>query len=288
MSLVVNTNISSNYAMNKLSQHQDDLALTFRRVSSGLRITRAADDPAGYAMGERIDSRIISSKQAGRNANDGVSILQTSESAANEVANIIKRMRELAVQSSSESLSTDDRGSANSEFQELSKEVQRIADVTEFNDIALTSSATTGWGGNASITVQIGIFGTANDRINIDLADLRSTTLGVSYSGSADSTHIYLNTTTAATSAISRLDASLSTVNSFRGTFGAVQNRLESILRTIDDQTENLQNAKSRIMDADFAYETAQMAKLQVLQQASIAILAQANSTSQYALRLIA
>ena len=288
MALVVNTNLSSINSQKNLNQSSHALSNVFERISSGLRINKAADDAAGLGVSESLDAEIRAYRQGIRNANDAISVIQTAEGAANEVANIVKRMRELAVQSASETLATDERSYIEDEFEQLSGEVDRIAFTTTFNGQNLTNAA--GSGGDGVITVQVGANNNVNDRIDIQLGDLRAqTALGVSYNGAnvTGASIVSLNTTTAAQSALGRLDAALGTLNGYRSTFGAIQNRMESAIRNLTNYTENLAAAKSRIVDADFAYETAQMAKYQILQQSGVAVLGQANAVSQAALRLL-
>jgi flagellin len=287
MALVVNTNLQSLNAMNSLGRSTAALGSVFERISSGLRINKAADDAAGLGVSESLDAEIRALRQASRNANDGISLIQTAEGAANEIANILKRMRELAIQSASETLGTDERSYIDDEYEQLSAEVERIAQTTSFNGIQLANSASTSTFG--TVTVQVGSNDTVNDRIDIVMGDVRATTLGVSYTsaGSVAVNTLNLNSTTAARSAITRLDTALTSVNAYRSTFGAIQNRLESTLRNLENYTENLTAAKSRILDADFAFETAQMAKYQILQQSGVAVLGQANAITQSALRLL-
>jgi flagellin len=289
MALVVNTTTSAINAQNKLSNTTNSLSNVFQRISSGLRINKAADDAAGLGVSESLDSEIRAFKQGIRNANDGISIIQTAEGAANEVANILKRMRELAVQSSSETMATDERAYIDDEFEQLSAEVERIAQTTTFNGMSLATNVTSS-NGDGTITIQVGGANNSNDRIDIALGDLEAQTLGVSYTAAGTLTqpnHLNLNTTTNSQSALTRLDVALNSVNAYRSTFGAIQNRLESAIRNLTNYTENLSSAKSRIVDADFAHETAQLAKFQILQQSGVAVLGQANAVSQAALRLL-
>ncbi len=275
MALTVNTNTASMNALTNLNRTSRSLGDTFTRISSGLRITKAADDAAGLAVAENLSASYRSGRVAMRNINDGISVLQTAEGATNEVVNIVKRMRELAVQSASETLDDDERAYIQDEFEELVSEVDRIAQSTEFNGTAL------GDGGLTQLDVQVGINNTANDRITIDVGDLRSTVIGV------DTATIDLSTATAAQSAIDQFEGVFDAVSSYRSGYGAVQNRLESAMRNMETYTENLAAAESQIRDADFAYETAQMAKDQILQQAGVSVLAQANMINQGAVSLL-
>lgn len=273
--LTVNTNMPSANALNKLTQTTKKLSTSFEHISSGLRINKAADDAAGLGMAENLDAQGRSLRQAQRNANDGVSVLEVAEGATSEVANIIKRMRELAVQSSSETLDNTERAYIDDEFTQLAGEVDRIAQVTEFNGVKVSD------GSNTQLDVQVGANNSANDRITLTLGDLRATMLGI------DATSIDLSTSGGAQAALTVLDGALDDVNGYRSKMGASQNRLESALRNLGTYSESIQGAESRIRDADYAYETAQMSKLQIMQQAGVAVLGQANQLGQSALRLI-
>jgi len=277
MALVVNSNPVSQNALGNLNRTNRSLQSSFSKISSGLRITQAADDAAGLGVAENLKSEQMSLRQAHRNTNDGISVIQTAEGATNEVSDILKRMRELAVQSSSETLHDNERAYIQDEFGELTKEVDRISAVTEFNGIALSDNT------NAQLNVQVGIHDSSNDRIAIELGDLRATTLGVDNSSSG----IKLDTVTNARAAITKLDTALDTVNEYRSEYGAVQNRLDNALNNLETYTENVASSESRIRDADFAYETAEMSKFQIMQQAGVAVLGQANGLAQGALRLI-
>ena len=275
MAMVVNSNTTSMNALGNLNRTNRGLKSTFEKISSGLRINSAADDGAGLAVAENLDSEGRSLRQAQRNTHDGISVIQTAEGATNEIGDILKRMRELAVQSSSETLHNNERAYIQDEFDQLTKEVDRIADVTEFNGIALGNAT------NGQLNVQVGIHDTNNDRIAIELGDLRASSLKV------DTGNVDLSNVGSAQSALSTIDTALDTINSYRSDYGAVQNRLESALNNLEVYSENIEGAESRIRDADFAMETAEMSKFNIMQQAGVAILSQANGISQGALRLI-
>jgi len=279
MALVVNSNPVSQNALGNLNRTNRSLQSSFSKISSGLRITQAADDAAGLGVAENLKSEQMSLRQAHRNTNDGISVIQTAEGATNEVSDILKRMRELAVQSSSETLHNNERAYIQDEFSELTKEVDRIAAVTEFNGIALGNNASGSAGG--SIDVQVGIHNTGNDRIAISLGDLRASTLKV------DTGNVDMSNVASAQAAITTLDTAMDSVNTYRSDYGAVQNRLESALNNLETYTENVATSESRIRDADFAFETAEMSKFQIMQQAGVAVLGQANGLAQGALRLI-
>ena len=267
MTMAVRTNINALGAARQLGSTNQALGRTLDRISSGLRITRAADDAAGLGVATNLETSNSSTRVAIRNANDGISIIQTAEGASNEVTDILQRMRELAVQSSSETLDDDERAYIQDEFTELSEEVARIASVTEFNGTTLSDGTTT------QLEVQVGIANSASSRITIDLGDLQTSTLGIQSTGTAA---LDLSTVTGARAAIDEIDDALDSVNSYRSDLGAVQNRLDSSIANSEIYVESLASAESQIKDADFASETAEMTKLQIMQQAGVAALAQA------------
>ena len=271
MGLRVNTNIFSMTAQRNLNVVSDRLEGNFTRLASGLRIATASDDAAGMGISERMRSRIRSFEQASRNAQDGISLAQTAESALDEVSSSLTRMRELAIQASNGTLNTTDRTTINTEFQALRTEIDRIADQTEFNGISLLN------GSNASVSIQVGL--DSGETIAITLQNSTDTTLGLSTLGTG--------TTTNAQAALSSLDSAINTINSARGNLGAVQNRLSSSFRSILSARENLAAAESRIRDVDIAAETADLTRNTIMQQASVSVLSQANTQPQIALSLL-
>ena len=273
MALTVRTNLSAMNAANSLSNTQNSLSNTLGRISSGMRINSAADDAAGLGVATQLTTQADSMEQAMRNANDGISIIQTAEGATSEVTNILNRMRELAVQSSSETLADGERVYINEEFDQLNQEIGRIAEVTEFNGVQLSNSTTT------SIQVQVGIDNAASSQIQISLGDLRNTVLGV---GALD-----LSSSAGAQAAITAIDTAIDTVSSQRSTLGSVQNRLDSSLNSSTNYLESMRAAESQIMDADFAKESTEMSKFQIMQQAGVASLAQAKNINQAVLSLL-
>ena len=275
MALTVNTNLAAMNTVAKVNRTNQGLQKTLGRISSGLRINSAADDAAGLGVAENLDTASRSMRQAMRNTNDGISVVQTAEGAAHEVANILKRMRELSIQSASETLDNGERAYIQDEFAQLSDEVDRIANVTEFNGLPLAD------GTNATINVQVGINNTADDQIAVTLGDLTAATLGV------DTGTISLATSTGALAALPGIDTALDTVNQYRSDFGSVQNRMESSLRNLENTDQNIQAAESQIRDADFAHEAAEMAKYNVMQQAGVAALSQAKNINQSAAQLL-
>ena len=274
MGLRVNTNVASINAQRNLSSVTDRLAGNFRRLSTGLRISTAADDAAGLAISERLRSQIRSLDQAKRNANDGISLVQTGEGALNEVSSILIRLRELSVQASNGSVSGTDKDTLNSEFKNLINEVDRISRSTQFSGINLLD------GSNSVVTFQVG-FGTTSgiDTLNLSLSPALSTTLNLST--------LDIGSTGNQSYSISQIDSAINSVSSLRGSLGALQNRLGSTINNLAIQVENLSAAESRIRDVDVAFETSQLTKNQILQQASISVLAQANALPQAALKLL-
>ena len=275
MALTVNTNVSAMRASAALTRTQGSLSQTLQRASTGLRVTKAADDAAGSAVAMNLSTQARSGRQAIRNANDGISVIQTAEAASKEVLNILDRMRELAVQSASETLDDGERDYIDDEFEALSEEVQRIAKATEFNDLALADGTTT------SLTVQVGVTSGTESEVAITLGDLTSSTLGVA-TGDID-----LTAATAAQSAIDTIDTAIDSVNSIRADYGSTQNRLDSSIGNMTTYVESLSAASSQIMDADYAHETSEMTRLQVMQQAGVAALAQAKGLNQSVVSLL-
>ena len=274
MGLRVNTNVASINAQRNLSTVTDRLSGNFRRLSTGLRISTAAEDAAGLAISERLRSQVRSLEQAKRNANDGISFVQTAEGALNEVSSILTRLRELSIQSANGSVSNQDRETLDEEFQSLVDEINRIGHSTEFNGVKLLD------GSASSVSFQVGMGTTAGiDTIAVSLSASLSTTL------SLQSLDIGSGGTT--TTAITNIDAAINTVSGLRGSLGAVQNRLGSTINNLAIQVENLSAAESRIRDVDVAYETAQLTRNSILQQASISVLSQANALPQSALQLL-
>ena len=278
MALTVNTNMSALRAANTLNNTQGALSQTLARVSSGMRITSAADDAAGSAVATNLATQARSGRQAIRNANDGISVIQTAESASKEVLNILDRMRELAVQSSSETLEDGERAYIDSEFEQLSQEVERIAQSTEFNGISLSAGGST-----SQLAVQVGVDASSNSRVTIELGDLTASNLGVDTGTSG----VDLSKASKAQSAITTIDTAIDSVNSIRASYGATQNRLESSINNMSNYVEALSSAASQIQDADYAHETAEMTRLQVMQQAGVAALGQARSMNTSVIGLL-
>ena len=260
-------------AQRNLFNSSTALSGNFARLSSGLRISSAADDAAGLGISERMRADIRSFSVASRNAQDGVSLVQTAEGALSEVSDILGRMRELSMQSANGTLNSGDRATLDAEFQQLVGEIDRIASGTEFNGVSLLDGSST------SMAIQVGIDNGANNVINVSGADATASTLGLSSAS--------ISTSGAASTMLGTLDTAINSVNSARGTLGAQQNRLESTLRSLANVRENTSAAESRIRDVDVAFETADLTRNSILQQAATSVLAQANAPPQLALSLL-
>lgn len=274
MGLRINTNVFSLNAQKNLRAHNNKLGQSFSRLSTGLRIASASDDAAGLAISERLTAQTKSLEQAGRNANDGISMVQTAEGALSETNNILTRMRELAVQSSNGTLSAADQDTLQAEFAALSSEIDRISASTDFNSIGLLDTAAN------VITIQVGAGTTAGtDTIDVTFGDASVTGLALNLED--------IGSTGNQAQAITALDTAINTVTTMRGGLGAVQNRLSSTMNNLDVRVENLSAANSRIRDVDVAKETAELTRNSILQQAALSVLAQANVQPQSALRLL-
>ena len=278
MALRINYNFESISAQRNLSSTQGSFFKAIEQLSSGLRINKAADDTAGLAVSEKLKNQVRGLNQAQRNAQDGISLLQTAEGALNETHSLLGRMRELAVQSSNDTLTNDDRLHIQDEVNALLSEVDRISNATQFNKISLL----TGTGVITSLNLHIG----ANvESITVSISASGTTSLGVHVI--ATSGAISLTTQSGANSAISALDTAIETVSTTRGQIGAYQNRLDSMINSLGVASENAGAANSRIRDADVAKSVSEMVRTQILQQSTMAVLAQANQAPQMALQLL-
>ncbi len=275
MAMTINTNSISLNAQRNAGMSQSVLATSMQRLSSGLRVNSAKDDAAGLAIAERMNAQVRGMNVAIRNANDGISLAQTAEGALGKVGDALQRMRELAVQSANGTNNADDRDNLQAEFDQLSQEVDRVVSAAKFNGTALLDGTT------ATFTFQVGAGTDATDTIDVDTADLSATVTAVTaldISG-ADAT--------GATAAIDALDDALTEVTTARATFGAVQNRFDSVIGSLQVSAENLAAARGRIMDADFASETMNLSRAQILQQAGTAMISQANQLPGQVLSLL-
>lgn len=273
MSIIVNNNPASISAQRNLGVSSGSLARSVERLSSGLRITRAADDAAGLGLSETLRAHIRSINQAVRNSSDGISLTQIADGAAATIGNLMARLRELASQSSSGTVGATERSYIDQEFVALRSEIDRIAQVTEFNGQALTSGST------ISFTMQVGFKSGTGNTLTMDLNQLTISALGLS--------SVNVSTAANAQSALSNIDSAISAVATARAEYGSLQNRFEATIANLEVSSENLTAAESRIRDADIAYETSQFTKNQVLVQTGIAVLAQANTLPQQALALL-
>ena len=276
---VINTNIMSLNAQRNLSATQSALATSVQRLSTGLRVNSAKDDAAGLAIAERMNTQVRGMNVAIRNANDAISLSQTAEGTLSKINDMGQRMRELAVQSANATNNDSDRASLNQEYQALAEEIKRNLAGASFNGTKLFAGA-------AALTFQVGANAATTDQITINTENL---------AGDAKFTAVIGNNTkpdgiatvTAASAALGKLDDMLALVNSKRAEFGATQNRFEAVIQTLQVSAENQTAARSRIMDADFASETASLTRSQVLQQAGTAMLSQANSLPNNVLSLL-
>ena len=273
MALSVNTNITSMNAYNQLSKTQDALKTSFSRLASGMRINSAADDAAGLGISKSMNAQIRSYAVAERNTNDGISMRQTADGGAEQIDGLLTRMRELAVQASNGSLSASDYTNIDAEFQQNLSEIDRVASSVQFNGINLLSGAA------AARDFQVGIGTAATDRISVNFGGADATVLAVDGTSATS----FANAQTA----ITKLDAAISTLSGVRAGFGASMNRFSSTIESLQSMQTNTSASLSRIQDTDIASETAKLSKNQVLSQAGAAILSQANQTPQLALSLL-
>ncbi len=276
MAVIVNSNLASLNAQRNLDSSQSSLNQSLQRLSSGLRINSAKDDAAGLFIAEQLTRDIRGTNQAVRNASDGISLGQTAEGALGEIGNNLQRIRELAVQSAN--ATTGNRTGIQAEVNQLTQEISRIIQTTEFAGNGLLSAAT-------SLTFQVGASGAATNQLSVSTVSMTAIA-GYSADLAATGT-IDVSTAGAASGALSALSTALDTVNQSRATYGALQNRFEAVISNLQNYAENLTAARSRIQDADFAAETANLTRSQILQQAGVSILAQANTLPQTALSLL-
>ncbi|MEY4752284.1 MAG: hypothetical protein RJA44_2098 [Pseudomonadota bacterium] len=282
----VNTNLISMNAQRNTSASQSALATSMQRLSSGLRVNSAKDDAAGLAISERMNAQVKGMNVAIRNSNDGISMAQTAEGALGKVGDMLQRMRELAVQSSNDTNAATDRDSLDKEFGELAKEIQRTLGGTTFNGKAIL-------GANAgTTTIQVGASTTVNDTIDLVTTNMVgdaavTAVAGTDQTGAGRSTIDSTKTNATLKTVISAIDTAIDKINSERATLGASQNRFESVISTLQVAVENQTAAKSRITDTDFAAETANLSRAQVLQQAGNAMVAQANQLPQQVMTLL-
>ena len=275
MAQTINTNINSITAQRNVSASQSALSMAMQRLSSGLRVNSAKDDAAGLAISERMNAQVKGMNVAIRNANDAISLAQTAEGATGKIGDSLQRMRELAVQSANGTNNSGDRTNLQTEFSALQAEVTRLTSGTKFNSQVLLN------GTNATFAFQVGAGTTSQDTITVNSSDLSATDTAVA------ALDISGATAAGATAAITALDTAIDSVTTARSNYGSVQNRFESVISNLMVSSENLTAAKSRITDADFAVETANMSRAQILQQAGNAMIAQANQQPSQVLSLL-
>ncbi|HEX5127274.1 MAG TPA: flagellin [Rhodocyclaceae bacterium] len=276
MALTINTNVASLDAQRNLSTSQGDLATSLQRLSSGLRINSAKDDAAGLAIAERLNTQVRGFNVAIHNANDAISLMQTADGGASQISDNLQRMRELAVQAANGTLNSGDRANLQVEFAALGAEISRLGEATKFNSVNLLNSG-------SNFTFQVGAGTTTNDQISVSTADIRASTLALD----SGSINIGGSSASNALAAITNLDSAINTVTTTRAGFGAALNRTEAVISSLQIAVENQSAARSRIMDADFASETANLSRSQILQQAGTAMLSQANALPQQVLTLL-
>jgi len=287
MASVINTNLLSLNAQRNTSASQSSLATSLQRLSSGLRVNSAKDDAAGLAISERLNAQVRGSNVAIRNANDGISLSQTAEGALSKVNDSLQRMRELAVQARNATNTSADKDSLDKEFGELSKEIQRVLGGTTFNGRAILATSAAG-----TQTFQVGANVTSNDRIDVATTDMTTATeittvAGTDNTGAGRAVIDNTATGTAIDDVISNIDTAINKVSSERATLGAAQNRFDQVISNLQISVENQSAAKSRITDADFAAETANLSRANILQQAGNAMIAQANQIPSQVLSLL-
>ena len=270
MSMVIGTNVASLSAQRHLANSRADMEVSMERLASGKRINSAMDDAAGLTVAHKMDAKITGLNQAVRNANDGISLIKVAEGALEEISGILNRMKELTVQGANGTYATADLAAMSVEFVQLYTEMTRITDSTDFNGTQVI-------GASATINIQVGDTNVASlDMISFTAKDSADTTLSVA-----------ITTATLATAANALVDTAIGVVDTQRATLGAVANRLEFAVNNLMSRSENQSAARSRIEDTDFAVESANLAKNQVLQQAGTAMLAQANASGQGVLSLL-
>ena len=286
MPQTINTNLNSLNAQRSLGSSQIALSLSMQRLSSGLRVNSAKDDAAGLAIAERMTTQVRGMNAAMRNANDGISLVQTAEGGLGKVADTLQRMRELAVQAANSTNSDSDKDSLDKEFGELAKEAQRVLGATTFNGKHVLGSDA------GTMNFQVGANTTANDTINITTSDMTTdaTITAVAGTDNTGAGRALIDSTANATTiqgVIDNIDTAISTVNDQRAVMGASQSRFDSVIANLQVSVENQTAARSRIMDADFAAETSNLSRAQILQQAGNAMVAQANALPQQVLKLL-
>jgi flagellin len=278
--LSINTNVHSLFAQRSLSSSQGTLGTSLERLSTGLRINSAKDDAAGLFISQKQTSDIRGIDQSIRNAGDGISLAQTAEGALGQVSNNVQRLREIAVQASNGTV--EDRTGLQKEADQLTQEISRIIQTTTFNGTSLFDV-----NGTSSLTFQVGQDGTASNQVSLTLSGMTGGLISAFASSLTATGTVNVSSAATASAALVSLETDIDDISKQRATFGALQNRFESVISNLQNYSENLSASRSRIMDTDFASETASLTKAQILQQASTSILAQANQLPQSALSLL-
>ncbi len=279
MSMSINTNLYSIDAQRNLSKSQSSLSTAMQRLSSGLRINSAADDSAGLAISQRMTAQVKGMNVAIRNANDGISLAQTADGALASVGDNLQRMRELTIQALNSTNSGSDKDSLDQEFQQLGAEITRVIGGTKFNGAAILA------GSAGALTFQVGANTTVNDTLTVTTTNLSTDASITAVTGAnINSTN---NTTAALNTVVDNIDSAINDINNQRAVYGATQNRFNAVVTNLQSSVENQSAASSRITDADFASETANMSRAQILQQAGTAMVAQANQLPQQVLKLL-
>lgn len=279
----INHNISAMITQTSLNQADNSMGKSLEKLSTGLRVNRSSDDAAGLAVSERLRGQVRGMGRAKMNAQDGIALLQIAEGAANEIEDTLQRQRELAVQASSDTLTSTDRTYLDLEFKQLSDEIDRITRSAQYNTMTLLDG--TGFGqGAAGSVLHIGANAKNADEIKVSIGSISTASLGMSTSGTGA---VGVSTQSSATTAISSVDSALDKVNKLRADLGSYINRLEHTINNLSNQEFNTQDAESRIRDVDFASETTQFTRNQILVQSSTSMLSQANSKPQSVLSLL-
>jgi len=282
MAMTIRTNLAAMSSITSLNGTQKSLSSSLEKISSGLRINRAADDAAGMGVATRMEADNTSLKQAMRNTNDGISLVQTAEGSIEQLTNILIRFRELSVQASNETYTSTDRAMIGTEMTQLKNEYKRITTLANFNEQSLLNNTT-------ALSIQVGIDGTSNDRIDIAMSQI-ATSLGASAFSQLST--VFSNIATASTAAVatanlSRLDSAINALSTRRAKLGAIQNRFENALAEASTYSQNLSAAQSQILDVDYANESANMTRYQIQSQAGVAALAQAKAIPQSIISLL-
>ena len=277
MAMVINTNMASENAVRLLDQSSRDQKISMERLTSGLRINKTADDAAGKAVVTRMDSQVRGTDMALRNAQDGINVIQTMDGAAEEVVNMLQRIRELGIQAANDTYTSANRAQMNQEVSQLKSEIDRVASVTKFNGIHLMNSSAQN---SVQLSFHVGWETGAVNQIKVSLDNFQTASIGISAGHN-------ITTQSKALIMVNRVDGAISHISTLRSKWGAVQNRLESTISNLQNVNENIKNSRSQIEDTDFARESANLARTQVLQQAGMSMLSQSNQQAQNVMQLL-